>query len=185
MFYFTADTHFGHANIIKHCKRPFKDTIEMNYQIIKNINAAVKPEDTLFILGDVAFEKKVLFESMAEIKCKKVLLVGNHDNWRTFNVLQQEKLIESYHDTLMVKYNGISIWLSHYPHLAWDKQIYGAYHLYGHVHGRFANEPNKNGLSMDVGVDCNNYCPLSFFQINDKMKQIIEYRKALEKELEL
>ncbi len=34
MIYFIADTHFNHANIIKYCKRPLKNTDEMNKYII-------------------------------------------------------------------------------------------------------------------------------------------------------
>ena len=35
--FFTSDTHFFHANIIKHCNRPFTNTYEMNKQIVKKL----------------------------------------------------------------------------------------------------------------------------------------------------
>ena len=34
--FFTADTHFGHSNVIKYDKRPFTDVAEMNEILIKN-----------------------------------------------------------------------------------------------------------------------------------------------------
>lgn len=37
MIFFTADTHFGHANILKLCSRPF-DTIEKMNETMKRNN---------------------------------------------------------------------------------------------------------------------------------------------------
>ena len=54
--FFTSDTHFGHANIIKYCNRPFSSLEEMNSTIIRNWNEMVKPEDTVFFLGDFCFK---------------------------------------------------------------------------------------------------------------------------------
>ncbi len=34
MNFFTADLHFGHANIIKYCKRPFTDVAAMDRALI-------------------------------------------------------------------------------------------------------------------------------------------------------
>ena len=51
----TADTHFGHENIIKHCGRPFQSANHMDAVLIENLWAKVGPQDTLWIVGDFAF----------------------------------------------------------------------------------------------------------------------------------
>jgi len=52
VYWFTADTHFNHINIIKYTNRPFNNVQEMNDTLIKNWNNRVKDTDTIFILGD-------------------------------------------------------------------------------------------------------------------------------------
>ena len=85
MYYFTADSHFGHANILKYCKRPFKNVLEMDKVIIDNINKVVQPGDTLYHLGDFAFargryEISQIREYRNRINCKNIILIlGNHD----------------------------------------------------------------------------------------------------------
>ena len=53
--FFTSDTHFGHANIIKYAHRPYTDVDEMNKALIDNWNSVVKPNDIVFHLGDFMF----------------------------------------------------------------------------------------------------------------------------------
>ena len=52
--FFTADTHFGHKNIIRYCNRPFETAHEMNETLIANWNKVVHQTDTVYHLGDVA-----------------------------------------------------------------------------------------------------------------------------------
>ena len=57
-FFVISDCHFYHPNIIKYCNRPFLDNsgnpdIEtMNMVLFENWNKMVKPDDTIFYLGD-------------------------------------------------------------------------------------------------------------------------------------
>lgn len=52
MNYYISDTHFGHANIINFDKRPFKNTEEMERELISRWNSVVTSADTTYILGD-------------------------------------------------------------------------------------------------------------------------------------
>ena len=55
--WFTSDFHLGHFNIIRYCNRPFADTREMDEVIVDRLNALVKPNDTLYFLGDFCLGK--------------------------------------------------------------------------------------------------------------------------------
>ena len=48
MIYFTADTHFGHENVIRFCGRPYTTAAEMDEALIENWNSRVKGNDTVF-----------------------------------------------------------------------------------------------------------------------------------------
>lgn len=50
MFYFTADAHFGHENVIRFCSRPYATAAEMDEALIENWNSRVKGNDTVLIL---------------------------------------------------------------------------------------------------------------------------------------
>lgn len=76
-----ADPHFGHANIIKYCNRPFSSVEEMNEILIQNWNETVLPGDRVYANGDFCINRK--FINILEIlNGKKVLIKGNHDNFK-------------------------------------------------------------------------------------------------------
>lgn len=55
MICFTADTHFGHANVVKMCQRPFADVEAMNEAMTATWNDRVGGNDTVYIVGDMFF----------------------------------------------------------------------------------------------------------------------------------
>ncbi|MEM9701635.1 MAG: metallophosphoesterase, partial [Planctomycetota bacterium] len=78
--FFTSDTHFGHANVIKNCDRPFADVGEMDEALIANWNAVVGPKDVVYHLGDFAFRaKRKPREYLARLNGTVHLVKGNHD----------------------------------------------------------------------------------------------------------
>ena len=173
--YFTSDLHLSHANVIKYCNRPFRNADEMNEKIIENWNSVVTPQDIVYIVGDVIFEKdeNKRIWLLNRLKGEKHLIKGNHDRIITgrtakcFNHIENSGLRE-------IKVPDLDGWggnqvivMCHYAMRVWNKAHYGAFHLYGHSHGTLKEDPNSR--SFDVGVDSWNFTPVSYQQIKEKM----------------
>lgn len=170
-YWFTADTHFGHANIIKYCKRPFKDSVEMNETIISNWNSVVDRNDMIFHLGDFCLgpKEKNIADGYFDDLIKRlngfiVFIKGNHDRTAWANRHKFCSAHDSYHE---IEINGKDITLCHYAMRVWNKSHHGAWQLYGHSHGSLPDDPYS--LSFDVGVDCHNFTPIGFEQVEQIM----------------
>lgn len=77
-----SDTHFGHKKIIKFeaANRPFATVEEHDAELVLRWNAAVKPKDTVWHLGDVLFGRNT-FEVLRQLNGIKKLVMGNHDRY--------------------------------------------------------------------------------------------------------
>jgi len=162
--FFTADTHFGHANIIKYCNRPFKNINEMDETLIENWNSKISKHDNVYHLGDFAFrEPETVLKYIDRLNGNIFLIKGNHDR---INHQIKDKFVWV-RDMSEIKVNGINITLCHFAMKVWNKSHHGAWHLYGHSHGTLPDDINS--LSIDVGVDANNFMPLNFEDIKIRM----------------
>ena len=157
-FFFTADLHLYHSNILWLNNRPFKDCDEMYDYFVKEWNSKVGPEDYVFVLGDVlwgssATKLKALSEKLNGRIC---IVLGNHDketstNFSCFYSCERAEFIRC-----KSAKNGTDqlIYMSHYPAMSWPNKGRGSIMLHGHVHGAMdkINEESED-LRVDVGVD--------------------------------
>lgn len=80
-----SDPHFYHGNICKFTKadgsklRPWDDANEMTEDLIKWYNELVRPEDRVYVLGDVAFSARHMTDAVSRLNGRKVLVPGNHE----------------------------------------------------------------------------------------------------------
>jgi len=193
--WFTADPHFNHANIIKYCNRPFKDELHMNSILISNWNSVVKPSDYIFILGDFCKGGNYTWNYFLNmLNGNKILIVGNHDKDGAISTSLFTGVYEGFLNILVedpeIK-DGQRITLCHYPMLSWYQSHRGAWQLFGHWHSRkiktvissgseqeaiiFEENKQESKLSprqYDVGVDGNDFTPISYYQV----KKIIQSR---------
>lgn len=179
--WFSADSHFGHTKVLDYCNRPFNSVDEMDKALIDNWNERVKPDDVVYQLGDFTLSNYKGFDYyLNQLNGTVFFIPGGHDHrWLShykkngsdtkFTVL--EKLTT-------VNVRGIELVLCHYPLLTWEKSYYGAIHLHGHCHSNIgcigrSNEGGNNGVKpgyrLDVGVDCNNFYPVSITDILNRI----------------
>lgn len=181
--FFTSDLHFGHANIISFCNRPFSDPDHMNAALIANWNATVGPNDTVWILGDVAMGKIAdTLPLVQRLNGHKRLVTGNHDRCWHGNGRKAAAWLDRYHEAgfeLIVPqasiqaFPGVPLLLSHFPYSgdSHDEDRHtehrpaddGGWLAHGHVHDTWT----VNGRQINVGVDVWDYRPVPMAWIQD------------------
>ena len=86
MNYYIGDLHLFNRNQTdegrNYDRRPFATVEEMNQYILERWNAKINNGDTVYILGDMAMRGKnsALLALVAQLKGKKILFRGNHDD---------------------------------------------------------------------------------------------------------
>lgn len=168
--FFTSDQHYGHENIIKYCDRPFSSVKEMDEVMIENHNKTVKPEDTVYMVGDFAFHyhPEDILKLAKKLNGKKVWITGNHDRH-----IGKEFPGQIFHRILEL---GGKDWfpynptLCHYPMLSWNASFHGSFQLHGHTHGTIPFDPTVRRL--DVGVDCWDFKPVAWEIVRAKLEAV-------------
>ena len=134
----------------------------MNETLIKNHNSVVKPNDTVYHLGDFAFYNTNQY--LKRLNGNHLLIRGNHDPTAGLEGFGWVK------DTYLLKnvIPCVHIWMSHYAHRIWPQSHYSSLHLFGHSH----NKLPPYGRSFDVGVDTHNFYPYSLEEVIEKAKTL-------------
>ncbi len=173
-YWFTADLHLGHFNIIKYCNRPFKTLEEMNNTLIRNWNSRVKKEDVIFYVGDFCFKNSPGGKTGEGVPIKakewenkfngKIIYIrGNHDkNNSTKTIIEK----------LTIRYGSKYITLIHNPsYVSLDTSI----NFVGHIHNNWSIKRIKRGNgftdAINVGVDVNNFAPATFEELMKKYRK--------------
>ena len=73
-----SDLHLGHEKILSYCRPWFSSIKEHDEHILNNISQ-LRPNDYLWLLGDIAFTKEGLYALKEAAQCHLGLVMGNHD----------------------------------------------------------------------------------------------------------
>lgn len=168
---FCADHHFGHKAVLSarmNRPRPFATVEEHDEALVVAWNAVVRSDDIVWHLGDFAYKCSLGYAAWirARLNGRIRLVRGNHDQlgerlqWDGPVVNVQRVFVQ---DPGMPKPQAV--WVSHYGHRTWPHRHHGDLHLYGHSHGEL---PPIEG-SLDVGVDCWDWRPVTLMEIRARL----------------
>jgi len=181
--YFTADTHFGHSNILGFCDRPFKTIEEHDEVLVANWKKKIPENAIVYHLGDVGFgSSERVKKILEELPGKIYLIVGNHDLPRIEAIKGRFEAVYWQH---LLQIGRRFVALNHYPFLCYAgvyKKHLGhtTVQLFGHVHSLPGNKgtgldiPRLDKLfpwQYDVGVDNNGFAPVSWTEIQAIMEK--------------
>ena len=181
--FFTSDTHFGSEKAMNFSLRPFKTVEEMNWKLIENWNKVVHPNDIVYHLGDFGDLWPIQY-----LNGKIILIEGNVDKNEIEKNSEYKSKLKNYFEKIYenpiinedLEYGkkilchepleGLKLYNSiKYENNLKYKDI--NFILFGHIHGR----QKFKVFGMDVGMDANNYFPIS-------EKDVEYYRKDLKKD---
>lgn len=172
---FYSDPHFGHANILKYCDRPFATIEEMNAVFVDNYNDLIGTGDTVVWMGDCFFKGDDTRYShmLSEMAGTKILLLGNHDG-------SSERMAKLGFDLVLheaiMHIGGRICRLNHFPYAAHSEyekpdkfkelrplRAPGEILLHGHSHNKLATRVREN--QIDLGVDAWGYKPALYKEV--------------------
>lgn len=195
--WFRSDDHFGHDKLAREI-RGFETVEDHDEALIEWNNNYVRPDDTVFCLGDFSLKGPSFFAPiLSRLNGHWHLISGNHDGcWSGHR--EGFKNIKSYIDAgfesvqpfLRRKIDGEQVLMSHFPYTGdhTELQRYTQYRLrneglallHGHTHSSeiisYVHNVPSNSLQIHVGLDAWNLNPVNI----DQVVQILRQERAHE-----
>lgn len=202
--FFTSDPHYGHAKVIQYCNRPYpmptgemnedqrnKCAITMNEDMILRYNNLVRPDDTVFMLGDFSLGMGWVDRIGPRLMGNKMLVPGNHDWIHSAHNKKPQKQEQSRRRYVRAGFTilpeqhvwiaptGEKLLLCHLPYWEDGLEKYDSRYrelrpvpgdefalLCGHVHEKWKCRRHESGkLMYNVGVDRHNLAPVRWSEI--------------------
>lgn len=177
MIYVTSDLHFGHDKEFIYGPRGFKSVQENDETIIEHWNSVVKPEDKVYILGDLMLNDNAHgIECLKQLNGEKSFIRGNHDTKARLKLYMDEQGADIGYigDACFLDYKGYHFYMSHFPTITGNLDDKGLKHmtlnLFGHTHQK-ENFYEDRPYMYHVGVDSHDCYPVSLDQIIEDIKQ--------------
>lgn len=149
-----ADPHFFHAGVTRFTRhdgsplRPWDDPDKMGEEMIRWYNELVHPNDRVYILGDVAMNRRALDRSVPRLNGRKVLVKGNHD-------IDKLSYYSQYFDDIRAYVVKKGFIMSHVPIHPGSLGRWGL-NIHGHLHANAVDLMGcaKPGMCPDLRYAC-------------------------------
>lgn len=150
---YISDLHIGHENMAKH--RGFTTWQDMWEKTKANWNKVVHKKDTVIIGGDVTMENKILYPLLNQLKGRKIVVGGNHDEYKHCRQLLNHV------DQLcgVIQKNGYFI--THIPIHPRELE----FRVRGNIHGHLHEYLIEDSRYINISCEHNDYTPMTLEQL--------------------
>ena len=143
-----SDTHFGHANIVRYCRRP----INHNKIMMDNWCKVIMPDDDVLHLGDLAIwygiQEQYWLNKAKDLPGKKKMIRGNHD---LLSRGQYSKLGYRIVAPFRQEINGVVYYFTH--DYCWkNNRTTWKINIHGHVHNHKSHRWSHYHINVSMEV---------------------------------
>lgn len=186
--FFTSDLHLGHDYVAR--VRGFADAARHDVAIVANWSAAVRPDDHVWILGDLAASSPAYaLGVLAGLPGVKHLVLGNHDRAHPMHrdaYRQQAAYLDvfaSVQASARRRIQGREVLLSHFPYdrdrdefrfAQWRLADLGVPLLHGHTHGtERLSRSARSTPEIHVGLDAWDLAPVPLATVEGLLAEAV------------
>lgn len=178
----TSDLHLCHDREFIYKPRGFENVSDMNHAIASRWNERVKPEDDVYLLGDVMLNDNITGLGLLKSLNGKIhIIIGNHDTASRIELYKTCWNVVEVVPACYLHYKHYHFFLTHFPCLTGNLEKESLQkctcNLFGHTHQR-TNFYNDMPFMYHVGVDSHNCAPVLLDQViaemNNKVQECIE-----------
>ena len=175
--YLSSDLHFNHNKPFIYEPRGFSSIEEMNEGIIKNFNAILTWEDTLYLCGDqmLGMDMQAGLALLRRLNGNKYLVIGNHDTDNRIQAYRESGIFIEVQPQYRIKYKGRSYLITHYPTLVENcGEFNNVINIHGHTHS--ANHLSEIPYCYNVNVDAWNCMPVELDYIHNECLKLWSHK---------
>jgi calcineurin-like phosphoesterase family protein len=166
----TSNQQFGRPGAIKSYKRPFEDVQEMNQELFESWNSVVSPEDTVYVLGNFAWDPETAEYFLRNLNGTIINIEGEFDS--AIEELEETAtaLNIDFFNGLLEVFSEENAVLSYWPLLEWPRKSKGAYSIIGFPNKKYGS--NHKTKTVNCCCDFWEFKPVELSKIIELFNEV-------------
>ena len=166
----TSNQQFGRPGAIKSYKRPFETVLEMNQFLFDSWNLTVSPEDTVYVLGNFAWDPETAETFLRNLNGTIINIAGEFDH--ALEELEETAvgLDIDYFDGILEFFPEENVVLSYWPLLEWPRKSKGSYSIIGFPNKKYRS--NHKTKTINCCCDFWEYKPVELSRIIELFNEV-------------
>jgi|TARA_B110000879_G_scaffold114023_1_gene152005 calcineurin-like phosphoesterase family protein len=151
--YVTSNLQLGRPGAIKKYKREYDNVDQMTEDLINKWNSVVKQEDTVYHLGNFAWDPKTAQEALLRLNGTIYFTRGDHD--KALEVLEEKGMLRARVKLIdcLTTFPELNLSMTYWPLKVWPgKTSKKSYNIIGYPEKKFKSEPKDRIINVSTDL---------------------------------